>query len=98
MALDQASSAISAARMLLAQGSVIDLNGLEEHVDTACRSVADLPLPERVTMKPRLVSLIESLNRLTDDMTVQHKELSDALQGLGQRRQALGAYKPRGRR
>jgi hypothetical protein len=97
-ALDQATSAIEAARTLLRQGTIIDLKGLEEHVEHACGMIGNVPPGDRQNTKLRLAGLIDSLNALTDEMTAQHQELSGALKGVGQRRQALSAYRPRGRR
>lgn len=97
-ALDQAASAIDAARTLLRQGTIIDLKGLEEHVEHACGMIGEVPRSERQSTKLRLAGLIDALNVLTAEMTAQHQELSGALKGVGQRRQALSAYRPRGRR
>ena len=93
-ALDDAASAIGAAQILLRQGTTINLSGLEEHVEKACGAIAGLVPGDRDRMKPRLVSLIDSLNHLADELGAQHAEISGTLQGIGNRRRALSAYKP----
>jgi hydrogenase maturation factor HypF (carbamoyltransferase family) len=90
--LREAATAIGAARTLLDQGHVVDLKGLEAHVDGACSAIAALPREKRLPLKPALVALIDGLNALADHLSVQHKELTAALTGIGARRNALSAY------
>lgn len=97
-ALGEASAAIDAARTLLRQGALVDLQGLEDHVERACSAIPGLEPDERQRLKPSMVSLIDALNTLTEDLGRQHKEISGTLQGLTSRRQAISAYKPRGGR
>ncbi len=44
-ALREAATAIDSARMLLRQGTIMDLNGLEAHVEQACIGIPSLPAP-----------------------------------------------------
>lgn len=97
-ALDEAATAVSAAQTLLRQGSIVDLRGLEDHVGAACSSIAGLPRSGRDQLKPTLLSLIDSLNTLTGELTDQHAEISSTLQGVGNRRKALSAYRPPSKR
>ena len=97
-ALREAATAIDSARMLLRQGTIIDLNGLEEHVEQACTGIPSLPARDRERLKPTLISLIDGLNLLTDQLTSQHQEISGTLQNIGARTRAVSAYKPRGSR
>lgn len=90
--LREAATAIGAARTLLDQGHTVDLKGLEAHVDGACSAIAGLPRDQRAPLKPALVALIDGLNALSEHLTVQHKELTAALTGIGARRNALSAY------
>lgn len=96
-ALRQAAAAIGAARTLLDQGSIVDLTGLEAHVDRACAAIASLPRPERQPLKPALVALIDGLGGLAGELSAQHREITSALTGIGARHQAVSAYKPAGR-
>ena len=97
-ALREAATAIDSARTLLDQGTVIDLNGLEAHVEQACGRIPALPAPDRERLKPTLVALIDGLNRLSEKLTEQHQEISGTLQNIGTRTRAVSAYKPRGSR
>ena len=97
-ALREAATAIDSARMLLRQGTIIDLNGLEAHVEQACIGIPSLPAPDRERLKPTLISLIDGLNLLTEQLTTQHQEISGTLQNIGARTRAVSAYKPRGSR
>lgn len=92
--LDEASTAIGAAHTLLEQGTVVDLSGLETHVERACGALGHLDMPERMLLKPKLIMLMDSLNTLTGELTRQHAELAETLQNLGNRQQALSAYAP----
>lgn len=97
-ALDEAATAVDAAQTLLRQGNIVDLRGLEDHVEMACGSIADLPQAGRDQLKPTLLALIDSLNTLTNDLNEQHAEISATLQGVGHRRKALSAYRPPSKR
>lgn len=97
-ALREAATAIDTARSLLDQGTIIDLNGLEAHVEQACDGIPALPAPDRARLKPTLVALIDGLNHLSEQLSAQHKEVSGTLQDIGARTRAATAYKPRGSR
>lgn len=97
-ALREAATAIDTARTLLGQGTIVDLNGLEEHVEKACGGIPALAAPDRARLKPTLVALIDGLNQLSEQLSVQHKEISGTLQNIGTRTRAVSAYKPRGSR
>lgn len=97
-ALREAATAIDTARTLLDQGTIIDLNGLETHVEQACDGIPALPAPDRARLKPTLVALIDGLNQLSEQLSAQHKEVSGTLQNIGARTRAASAYKPRGSR
>ena len=93
-ALREAAAAIGAARTLLDQGNVVDLKGLESHVERACGAIPTLDPSERERLKPALIALIDGLNGLGDQLSSQHEELSGTLKGMGTRRQAVSAYQP----
>ncbi len=97
-ALREAATAIDTARTLLKQGTIIDLNGLEAHVEQACGGIPALAAPDRERLKPTLVSLIDGLNMLSEQLSAQHQEISGTLQNIGARTRAVSAYKPRGSR
>lgn len=93
-ALREAAAAIGAARTLLEQGNVVDLQGLEAHVERACNAIPGLASDARERLKPALVALIDGLNGLGTQLSAQHQEISGTLQGISTRRQAVSAYKP----
>lgn len=97
-ALREAATAIDTARTLLGQGTIIDLNGLEEHVEQACGGIPALPASDRERLKPTLIALIDGLNLLSEQLSEQHQEISGSLQNIGTRTRAVSAYKPRGSR
>lgn len=94
-ALQKAAAAIGAAQTLLDQGNVVDLEGLEAHVESACDAIPTLQPDERNRLKPALVALIDGLNGLSDELTSQHAEIAGTLKGMGDRQRAMSAYKPR---
>jgi hypothetical protein len=97
-ALREAATAIDSARLLLRQGSVIDLKGVEAYVEQACSGIPALPAPDRERLKPTLITLIDELNLLSEQLTTQHQDISGTLRNIGTRTRAVSAYKPRGSR
>lgn len=94
-ALREAASAIDVAQTMLSQGNIVDLEGLETHVEEACSAIPGLPVADREELKPTLVALIDGLNLLSDRLSAQHEEISGTLQNIGTRHRAVSAYKPR---
>lgn len=94
-ALQKAAAAIGAARTLLDQGNVVDLEGLEAHVESACDAIPALESDEKDRLKPALVALIDGLNGLSEELTSQHAEIAGTLNGLSTRQRAMSAYGPR---
>ncbi len=90
--LDEAGTAVDAARTLIDQGDLIDLSSLERHVTTVCDAAAQLPGPEQIDLKPVLITLIEKLNGLAEIITTERDKLSGALTGMSDHRRATTAY------
>lgn len=97
-ALQDAATAIGVARTLLDQGNIIDLEGLEAHVEQACSAIPGLATSDKEKLKPALVALIDGLNTLSEQLSDQHRRISGSLQDIGTRHRAVSAYKPRGSR
>ena len=91
--LDEARSAVGAAETLLGQGQVVDLGGLETHVEGLCNDIGALQPDERVELKPDLVSLIDSLNRLAVSIETRNREIGQQLKGTADRQRAASAYR-----
>lgn len=90
--LKEATVAVDAADMLMGQGQIIDLNGLEHHVDGICATIAKLPPAKCAGLKPALIMLIDGLNTLARKLSEQHDEVAGRLQGLSSHRKAVTAY------
>ena len=90
--LDQANAAVGAAQTLLEQGRVIDLSGLETHVETLCSDIGTLPPEDRTTLKTSLVTLIDELNRLAADIESRNRVITEELHDNGARQRAVTAY------
>ena len=71
--LQEATVAVDAAGTLVGQGRVIDLVGLERHVDQICANIAALPPAKCASLKPGLIVLIDGLNNLTRQLSDQHQ-------------------------
>ncbi|MGB8273879.1 MAG: hypothetical protein WCF16_01260, partial [Alphaproteobacteria bacterium] len=83
---------VAASRQALAQGSLVDLTGLEGEVSDICRQLTTMPAAEAARFKPPLVALADDLDRLTEDLARSHKALGEELGGVSARHKAAKAY------
>ena len=90
--LKEATVAVDAAGTLIEQGQVVDLIGLERHVDQICSDIAELSPTNCASLKPGLILLIDGLNDLTCQLSRQHENVAAQLQGLTSHRKASSAY------
>lgn len=90
--LEEASAGVAAARMLMAQGSPVDLVGLEGGIAEICDSIGGLPVDARQSLKNSLLGLIDDLNGLSETLAAQHAQLTEALKGTSSRQRAVSAY------
>ena len=90
--LQEAAVAVDAADILIRQGQIIDLAGLESHVDTVCSAITKLPPANCAGLKPTLIKLIDGLNNLARKIAEQHENVAGKLQELSSRRKAATAY------
>ncbi len=91
--LQEAAVAVDAAGTLIGQGQIIDLIGLERHVDRICTDIAELSPTNCAGLKPALIMLIDGLNSLTRKLSDQHRNVAGQLQGLSSHRKASTAYR-----
>ena len=91
--LREATVALDAADTLIGQGQIIDLAGLERHVDRICAQIAKLPSASCAGLKPALILLIDGLNGLARKLSDQHETVADRLQGLSSHSKAATAYR-----
>jgi hypothetical protein len=90
--LDRAARLIGAARDVVGGGKAVDLSGLDDVVMEACGNIAALPEDQRQTLKPVLISLIDSLNGLVEALNVQRGEIATEIRDVNSRSHATAAY------
>jgi len=90
--LDQTSGVIGGFRTSVAEGSVIDLTGLDRSIEVMCDAIKELPADQRVTVKATLIGLLDDLNALVDMLHIQQSKVSEGLKGVASRQQAVSAY------
>ena len=91
--LEEVAGAIALARRKVADGQLIDLSGLERRVDELCSSIPNEDRADAQSLRPALLSLVDDLNRLSDDLKAQHGEVASALKGSQSHRSAAAAYR-----
>ncbi len=83
---------VVAARGIISSGRVIDLDPVQKEVERICDDIKKLPPREGENLKPALVSLIDDLGRLTEDMQTCHAELKSQLENLTSHSTVAAAY------
>ena len=90
--LAEAGATISVARRALDEGKIVDLDGLEQHVDITCEGIAALPGAAGRELKPPMLALIDGLEQLTAALGKDHSQTKAALNKLSDRQRAQSAY------
>lgn len=90
--LDAAAAIVAGARQVLADGRAVDLAGLDQRIAGLCEAARMLPEPAAGGLKPRLVALLDDVDRLAADVEAQRALLTKALGSLAARRHAVAAY------
>ena len=90
--LARANAQATAARHALADGRAVDLDGLEELIDAACRDVGELSGAEARALQPLLIALYDDLDRLAEALRREHDALKLALSDLSAQQRARSAY------
>lgn len=88
----EAATLVGTAKSLIAEGSVVDLNGLDARVERICAELPSLPPSERDALKPALIALMDGLGGLAEAVRSQHGALAEKLSAVAQGSRALGAY------
>ena len=86
------SDIVTAARDLVADGQVIDVQPLEKEVEDMCARLAEVGAETAREVQPVLLGLMEELNHLAQTMDDRHGELSDELRSLAAHGNAASAY------
>ena len=93
----RANAQVMAARHALAGGQAVDLDGLEELIEAACRDLGELSGAEASALQPRLMALYDDLDHLAESLRHEHDTLKLALNDLSTQQRARKAYhKPGG--
>lgn len=90
--LETTAERVSAARRLVAAGQAVDLSGLEKEVDEVCGSILELPVDTHTDFKLPLVTLVDELDKLSNDLRQQHSKLEMGLRAISSGNQAVKAY------
>ncbi len=83
---------VVAARDIVSAGRVIDLDPVQKEVERICDDIKQLPPRESANLKPALVSLIDDLGKLTEDMKTCHAELKSQLENLASHSTVAATY------
>ena len=90
--MEHASRMIDACGEGAKRGELVDLAGLDTTIEDLCQELMVLPEPERTQLKPRLIDMIDRLNKLISDLEAQQTLISDDIQDLSSRHRAVSAY------
>ena len=90
--LETTAERVSAARRLVAAEQSVDLSGLEQEVDGVCGAIRDLPAEIQAGFKLPLVNLVDELDKLSNDLRLQHAKLEKGLRAISTGSQAAKAY------
>ncbi|MEX2630679.1 MAG: hypothetical protein WD341_12140 [Tistlia sp.] len=90
--LDSIESRLTTARAALEAGHLGALEGLEADVALLGEQVAALPADRARQLRPRLIGVIDEVDRLSGDFRTGLDRLAKDLGETGRRRQAVSAY------
>ena len=88
----RANAQVMAARHALAGGQAVDLDGLEELIEAACRDLGELSGAEASALQPLLIALYDDLDRLAESLRREHDALKLVLGDLSAQQRARSAY------
>ncbi len=91
--LDEVTGAVTLARRKVGEGELIDLSGLDRRVDQICKALHALGRDDGGALRPRLLSLIDELNLLTEDLKRQQVQVAAELKDSSSHQQAAAAYR-----
>lgn len=96
--LQNVASIIVAARGMVAAGQTVNLAPLEREVNRLCNAICAIPSADNLALRPMMVSLIDDLDKLADDVRRRHAELKSQLENLNSGSRVASAYVPPGTR
>jgi len=78
--IEKITSFIETAQRLIYQSKTVDLKALEERIDILCEALKKLPPKEASILLPSLEKIFESVQKLENDIDLQHDALTERLQ------------------
>jgi hypothetical protein len=90
--LDRVEARLAAARNGLEGGALADLDGLDGEVAHLRDRLAALPGDQARPLRPRLIAVLDEIDRLSTDLRAGLDRLGRELGATGRRRQAVSAY------
>jgi len=86
------SAIISAARGMVNDGKAVNLQPLEAEMRRLCASIEVMPRPDAQVLEPKLLSLIDELDKLFTAIAGKRAALKEQIQDLSLRGRAVNAY------
>ncbi len=80
--LTQLAELIELAHKRLKAGNPVDVSALPARTDAVCRRIAQLPRDDGIKLEPRMLAIIENLDKLAADIGDQKQSLSRLLTEL----------------
>ena len=90
--LDEVAAFIAESRALIDKGAFLELDGLDEQVKQLCDMVMGLSKEQRMQCADKMEVLVQELNALAAELTVQREAVASEIRGLGEHRKAHVAY------
>ncbi|MGE5538299.1 MAG: hypothetical protein ACM30I_06760 [Gemmatimonas sp.] len=89
---------ITAARGMVSDGKAVNLQPLEAEMRRLCAAVERVPRTDARLLEPRLLALIDELDKLFAAISSQHAELKQQLGDVALRGRAVNAYASRSKK
>jgi hypothetical protein len=86
------SAIIAAARGMVNDGKAVNLQPLEAEMRRLCASIEVVPRADAHNLEPRLLALIDELDKLFSAITHKRDSLKNELQDVSLRDRAVTAY------
>ena len=83
---------IGSVRAMVAEGQILEIDGLAEAVETVCGDIGRLAPEARQALKAGLVTLIDEFDHLAAALRKQHGAIGGALKATRDRGRATAAY------
>jgi len=79
---------VSAAKLRIAAGQLIDISAIEDEVVHLCTTAAELPRHEGKTLRGAMIALLAEVESLQKELVRALNEIADELTHLGRRQRA----------